>query len=67
MTCYNCDKCGRYEHISKFGEFEIIFEIRNLEIEKTIRLCKWCMTKNKIKYKVVNNWTEVSPSHRKIQ
>lgn len=60
MTCYNCDKCGRYKHISKLGEFGKTFKIKNLKIEKTIWLCKWCMTRNKIKYKVVDDWTEVS-------
>ncbi len=59
MTCYNCDKCERNQHISKLGEFIINFKIGNCKIKKSIWLCKWCMTKFGIKYKVINDFVEV--------
>ena len=52
MTCYNCNKCGRYEYISNFGEFKKSFQIGKTKIEITIRVCKWCLTKAGIKYKI---------------
>ena len=59
MTCYKCQKCSRYFHISKMGEFNRIIKIRKLKIKFAIWLCKWCMTKAGIKYKEILDWVEV--------
>ncbi len=63
MTCYDCDGCERnYIHISQLGEFERKIKIGKLKIKKTIWLCKWCMTRGKIKYWIDNGFVELMPS-----
>ncbi len=60
MTCYDCDGCERgYIHISQLGDFEIKFTLGKKTIKKTIWLCKWCMTRAGIKYKVDDGFVEV--------
>jgi hypothetical protein len=54
MTCYICDKCGRFKHISQLGEFTRRIKIGKLTFNETIWLCKWCLTKAGIKYTIDN-------------
>lgn len=67
MTCYNCDKCGRYKHLSKLGEFEKTISIGKLKIKKTIWVCKWCMTRHGIKYEVINDFVEITSKPSKAK
>jgi uncharacterized protein YlaI len=59
MTCYNCHTCGRYRHISQLGELELTFKLKRLKTKSSIWLCKWCMTRFGIKYKVDDGWVEI--------
>jgi len=59
MTCYSCFKCGRYLNISKLGWIQISLRIKELPIKKMIPLCKWCIKKGKMNYKIKDGFTEV--------
>lgn len=60
MTCYNCNKCGRYQHISNMGEYEVKKRIGKIVVTDSIWLCKLCLTKAGIKYSVTDNWIFVN-------
>ena len=62
MSCFNCDKCGRYEHISRMGEFTKFISMGsgNLQVKVRFHLCKWCLTYANIPYTVSkkDQWIE---------
>ena len=59
MTCYNCDRCGRYKHLSRMAEYEVKKRIGRLTVKTSIWLCKWCLTKAGIKYSTEDDWIYV--------
>jgi hypothetical protein len=59
MTYNHCDHCGKYHNISEMKHIERKLLIKStLTVKVSIFLCKLCMTKAGIKFKVVNGCVE---------